>query len=240
MIDCAQYRRALLAEPDTADPALLAHRESCAECTQFTQRLGRFETRLAHAMRIDLAASAQGGAAPADNIVPLRATRAAPGRRWLALAASVVVAAAAAGVLWLAFPHQSLADAVVAHMAGEPQAWTSQGPVPAALLTEAIGDAHMRLRTQAGVVSYAASCEFRGHQVPHLVVQDASGPVTVMVLVHEAARSTLNFDEQGYRGVIRPVPGHGAIAVLSRNRALSGAEVDRIAAHVAAAIDWTP
>lgn len=238
MIECSQYRRALLAEPDSADPALIAHRESCVQCAQFTRGVVRFEARLAGALRLDVGATAPGGAA-ADNVVPLRAKRASPGRRWVALAASVLVAAGAAGLMWLAFPRASLADAVVAHMAGEPQAWTSEGPVPAALLREAIGDARMRLRSDAGVVSYAASCDFRGHQVPHLVVQDASGPVTVMVLVHESARSTVNFDEQGYRGVIRPVPGHGAIAVLTRNRALSGADVDRIAAHVQNAIDWT-
>ena len=38
----------------------------------------------------------------------------------------------------------------------------------------------------AGLVSYANSCVFRGHHVPHLVVQTEAGPVTVMVLVHES------------------------------------------------------
>jgi uncharacterized protein DUF3379 len=249
MIDCSQYRRVLLAEPHSADPELLAHRANCTQCAEFTERLGRFETRLASAMRLELTAAAPGAAAPvgsAENLVPLRAQGARvsgrPDRRrprLLALAASVLVAVGAAGVLWLALPRSSLADAVVAHMAGEPQAWLSHEAVPAASLSEAISDAHMKLRSDAGVVSYAASCEFRGFHVPHLVVQDASGPVTVMVLVHESARSTVNFDEQGYRGVIRAMPGHGAIAVLTRNQALSTAEVERIAARVQGAIDWT-
>ena len=65
----------------------------------------------------------------------------------------------------------------------------------------------LRLKPDAGVVSYASSCTFRGYKVPHLVVQTASGPVTVMVLVHEAVRHATQFDEQGYRGTIVPVPG---------------------------------
>ncbi len=238
MIECSEYRRALLAEPATADPAVLAHREACADCARFTERLGRFEARLESAVRLDVSAAAASPAAPGElpeNVVPLRAMR----PRWFALAASVLVAVSVAGILWLALPRPSLADAVVAHMAGEPQAWTSSGAVSTAALREAIGDAHMRLRADAGVVSYAASCEFRGFHVPHLVVQDASGPVTVMVLVHESARSTFSFDEQGYRGVIRSMPGHGAIAVLTRNQALSGADVERIAARVQGAIAWT-
>ncbi|HMD72818.1 MAG TPA: DUF3379 family protein [Steroidobacteraceae bacterium] len=242
MIDCSHYRRASLAEPQSADPELLAHRDQCAPCAEFTERLVRFEARLASAMRLELGAPAGG----AGKVVPLRAAAArVAGRRdrlrprWVALAASMLVAVGVAGLLWLAVPRSSLADAVVAHMAGEPQAWLSNEAVPASRLSEAIRDAHLTLRTDAGVVSYAASCEFRGFHVPHLVVQDASGPVTVMVLVHESARATVNFDEQGYRGVIRAVPGHGAIAVLTRNRALSGSDVERIAARVQDAIEWT-
>ncbi len=248
MIDCSQYRRATLAEPQSADPELLAHRDQCAQCAEFAERLARFEARLASAMSLELGAAAR-AAAPAggaENVVPLRAgaARTAARRdrlrpRWVALAASMLLAAGVAGLLWLAVPRSSLADAVVAHMAGEPQAWLSNEAVPATRLSEAIRDAHMTLRSDAGVVSYAASCEFRGFHVPHLVVQDTSGPVTVMVLVHESARATVNFDEQGYRGVIRAVPGHGAIAVLTRNRTLSGSDVERIAARVQDAIEWT-
>jgi len=238
-----------LAEPESADPEIRAHREKCPECAEYFERLGRFETRLASAIRLGVHAASTSEpvpAGPVDNVVPLQSApvRSAAARtvhrpRWLALAASVLVAAGVAAVLWLAVPRASLAGDVVAHMAGEPQAWLSDSAVPAARLSAAIADAHMRLLPDAGVVSYAASCEFRGHHVPHLVVQDTSGPVTVMVLVHESARSAVNFDEQGYRGVILPVPGHGAIAVLTRNKSLGTAAVDRIAARVVGAIDWT-
>jgi hypothetical protein len=51
--------------------------------------------------------------------------------------------------------------------------------------------------------------------VPHLVVQTAMGPITVMVLVHDSV-SKAPFDEEGYRGVIVPVPGHGSLAVLAQ------------------------
>ena len=76
-------------------------------------------------------------------------------------------------------------------------------------------DSRLRLSNGAGMVSYASSCAFRGHRVPHLVIQTESGPVTVMVLVHEGVRKPVRFDEQGYRGVIVPVAGHGSLAVLT-------------------------
>jgi hypothetical protein len=89
------------------------------------------------------------------------------------------------------------------------------------------------------MVSYASSCEFRGHHVPHLVIQTDSGPVTVMVLVHERVSKPVQFDEQGYRGVIVPVAGHGSIAVLTRGPDTDIKTVERIAAQVLASIVWS-
>jgi hypothetical protein len=105
------------------------------------------------------------------------------------------------------------------------------------------------LSQAAGIVSYANSCSFRGYVVPHLVIQTGSGPVTVMVLVHENVAKSVPFDEQGYRGVIVPVPGHGSLAVLTRapnkdshsigQQAIDQKAIDQIAARVEDSIVWT-
>ena len=158
---------------------------------------------------------------------------------WLALAASVMVALLV-GTLWLGAPHASLAADVVAHMAGEPEAWTrTDAAVPSADLAPVIAEARMRLRPDAGLVSYAQSCLFRGHHVPHLVVQTGMGPVTVMVLVHENVAAARTFDEGGYRGTIVPVPDHGSIAVLVKGEEGDLAQVESAAARVKDAIVWT-
>ncbi len=60
-----------------------------------------------------------------------------------------------------------------------------------------------------------------------------------MVLVHESVRHATQFDEQGYRGTIVPVPGHGSIAVLMRDSGIGAGEIERIAARVDDAIVWT-
>ncbi len=121
------------------------------------------------------------------------------------MAASFLIALVIAGALWVAAPHASLAADVVAHMAGEPDAWArTDVPVPAQDLAKVLDAAHVRLKPDAGMVSYAQSCLFRGHHVPHLVVQTEAGPVTVMVLAHESVSKPMPFDEEGYRGVILP------------------------------------
>jgi hypothetical protein len=225
-MDHARYRMLIGADPRSEDAQLREHRDSCPECSVYTEKLLRFETRLERALKVDI---------PARGVAKV-----ARPMRWLALAASVLLGAALAGAVWLALPERSLAAAVVAHMAGEPQAWAiTQAAVPEPELKAVLRDSNMRLTPESGLVSYASSCFFRGHDVPHLVVQSESGPVTVMVLVHEAVSKPQQFNEQGYRGTIMPVPGHGSLAVLMRDPNSNPAELERIAARVRDSIVWT-
>ena len=234
MIDCASYRRTMLADPHDADPQLREHVAGCADCARFTERLTRFEEKFARALRIDVpSAAGPGYRAPHKRFLGVN-------RAWLAMAATVLIVLSAVAGLWIAAPGRSLAADVVAHMAEEPQAWArSDVPVPAAALDQVLRAAHVRLRPGAGLVSYANSCEFRGHKVPHLVVQTDMGPVTVMVLPHESVDRTVPFDEEGYRGVIVPVPGHGSLAVLARGRSADMDAVRRVAASVQESVEWT-
>ena len=234
MMEHSQYRAAIMADPHNADAELRAHRETCAECRIFTEKLLKFESRLERALRVDIP--------PRADVLPFgrkRGGAATAPRRWMALAASVLLGAAIVGGVWLSLPQPSLAAAVVAHMAGEPEAWQRTEAVPQPELADVLKDSKLRLKPDAGIVSYASSCAFRGHRVPHLVVQTAKGPVTVMVLVHESARQVTPFDSEGYRGTIVPVPGHGSIAVLMRDSGISAAEIQRIAARVDESIVWT-
>jgi hypothetical protein len=247
----------MLADPHDPDPSLREHRESCHDCTVFGERLLRFESRLERALRVaapsevappfEDAAPQPDGVQPADKVVPMRAkspraSLRSPAYRksWFAMAASVLMALVVAGGLWLSAPGPSLAADVVTHMGGEPQAWRrTDVPVPSSQLDSVLRDSHLRLATGAGTVSYASSCEFRGHHVPHLVIQTESGPVTVMVLVHERSPGPVQFDEQGYRGVIVPVAGHGSLAVLTRGRAADIKTIEEIARRVLDSIVWT-
>ena len=235
MMEHTHYRAEILADPHSTDAELRAHRETCAECRAFTEQLLKFESRLERAMRVDVPTTA--------DVLPFarkRGNTAHAPRRWMALAASVLLGAAIIGGVWLALPQSSLAAAVVAHMAGEPEAWRRTDiAVPSPELADVLKDSKLRLKPDAGIVSYASSCMFRGHRVPHLVVQTASGPVTVMVLVHESVRGPTQFDDQGYRGTIVPVPGHGSIAVLMRDSGIGASEIERIAARVDDSIVWT-
>jgi hypothetical protein len=83
-------------------------------------------------------------------------------------------------------------------------------------------------------VSYAAPCQFRGHVVPHLVVQTERGPVAVMVLADESAQDKpARIDEEGFRGVVVQAP-RGALVVLGQD-----GDAESVAATALKALDYT-
>ena len=239
MIDCTEYRRRITAEPGlarTGSPEFLQHAAGCAECAAFTQRLLAFEDRLDRALKFDVPATVS-----KSNVVPLFARRRGvrSAKPWFAMAASILAGVGIAALLWLGTSQTSLASDVVKHMTHEPSAWTvTDKRVPGGDLAAVLKDAHVRLLPTMSSVSYAHSCRFRGHNVPHLVVQVDGGPVTVLVLAHENVSKAQRFDEQGYHGMIVPMPGHGSVAVITRGT--SAPDTERVVAGLVGSIEWTP
>ena len=224
-MNCLDARRALGAEPGRRTAELAEHLSACADCTRHAEELARFEVLLERALAVPVPV-------PGSTL----STRGPRRLRVYALAASGVLAALLMAALWSVYPREVLATALVGHLAHEPGAWGGGDvPVPASQLAYVLGRSHVRLAPGSALVSYAHSCWFRGWYVPHLVVQAAHGLVTVIVLRHERVDRPITIDEGGYRGVIVPSAGRGAVALLARDSAPAG-DVEEVVARVAAAV----
>lgn len=214
-MNCEEARFAVAADPSSNTPGLAEHLSACASCAAYAHDMRTLDIGLHRAMssvpvpRITLPSGPDSVASK-----PVRGLFMRP----LALAAGLAAVAVLAGVLWVGVPRQSLASAVVGHMAHEPEAWTQTGSLQSAAVAEVLAQSGVTLRTAVTDVSYASSCWFRGRHVPHLVVQTSQGPVTVMVLPRESIASHTAFSEDGYRGVLVPA-GRGSVAVLARDAA---------------------
>lgn len=224
---CSDARFALAADPSNMDPQLAEHLDSCEPCAAYARDMLALDRRLLDAMTVPV---------PAIDLPsgPYIAASAPPRRhvtRRLALAASIAGVAVLAGMLWIGVPRPSLASAVVAHMAHEPEAWTSTDWMPEAAVRQVLSRSGVSLQAGMPGISYAHSCWFRGRHVPHLVVQTPDGPVTIMVLPREDVAGRVAFDEGGYRGVLVPAK-RGSIAVLARDVA----DLDAVVARALAAI----
>jgi len=216
---CEEARRQIGGDPGCASPALREHLNGCAACTRFAEETQRLEQQLRRAL------------CEAEASRRARAAFSMTTRRW-ALAASLVIAAGVAALIFGLRPSASLAAEVVEHVKGEPASWSSAQPAPAATVATILHNAGVSLSDPTRVV-YARSCMFRGHEVPHLVVRTPHGPYTVMILRHEHIGHTQRFNEGGFSGMLIPAAG-GTLAVLT----LDGSHLNEVAAQVSRGVHW--
>lgn len=219
---CDEARLLVGAEPTFSGSGLEEHLQTCAACSQFRAEMRTLDANIRRALE-----------------QPPQVRRAhrqpAPWRQW-ALAASVVFAMFAVVALWVLRPTDSLAREVVAHVQAEPESWLATRDVNAQSIGKALQASGVELNLTSDKVTYAQSCWFRGHYVPHLVVQTAQGPATVMILRHEQVSGRRTFREAGMSGVIVP-DGGGSIAVLSKGNA---GDLDAIARQMQRDVRWLP
>jgi hypothetical protein len=223
-VNCEQARLLIGADPRSSAAQLAAHLGVCPACTQLREEMLAFETRIERALQ-----------QPPD-LARVRSRRQLPQWREWALAASVLVGLAAVLGLWLLRPSDTLAHDIVAHVQHEPDSWLSAHEVNAQGIGDALHGAGVALDLTSDKITYAQSCWFHGHYVPHLVVQTAQGPATVLILRHEQVPGARSFHEAGLNGVIVPAAaGRGSIAVLAH-----GAGVEAVAHQMQQDVRWLP
>ncbi len=220
---CDEARLLIGADPGATTPELEEHLATCAACARFREEMRALDAEIRRALE-----------RPPDTVRPRSGRPSRTWRQW-ALAASVVLASFAVLAVWLLRPSDTLAREVVAHVQAEPESWLATQHVSAQDIGQALRGAGVALDVTSDRVMYAQSCWFRGHYVPHLVIQTARGPATVLILRHEQVRARRSFHEAGMTGLIIPAE-HGSIAVLTRG---AGDPAD-IAGHMQDEVHWLP
>jgi hypothetical protein len=221
-VNCLEFRRALGADPTHASAESLAHRAACAACEKYAQDMLLLNGLIKRALEIPVP-KASAFVAPQ------------PARQWYAMAASVLLMFGIIGAIaWFAYPRESLAREVVAHMRNElPSMTVTDRRVADNLLDGVLRAQGMRLARPMDDVSYLQSCAFRGGIVPHLVVQTERGPVTVLLLPKERIPAIQQFSDGPYRGMLVPLE-HGGLAVISQDASV----LETVTTKVRASIAW--
>lgn len=234
-MNCLEFRRLVGAEPARESDELLAHRSTCQACSDYARQMQALDARLRRALLVSVPQAVMDISVdrPASDR-PARRAGGAGARRWLALAASILITAGLGFGIWLSFPTATLATAVVDHMQHESHSMVTTAERIAPFDLESVLRASgVRMAHPISSVSYARSCRFRGDLVPHLVVQTDGGPVTVMLLRNEHVAGPVDFEDQGYAGTFVP-SGKGSIAVLGA----PGVGIAQVADRVERAVEW--
>jgi hypothetical protein len=234
-MNCEQSRTIIGAEPNSTNPELLAHLEQCPECARYREEMQAMDRLIYRALAVDVAAPSS--IAELEQAKEKRIAAANNKSRFWRMAASVLITASLVAVtsVWLLTPRESLAAESIDHVLHEQESLVQTNETVDPLRVEKIlAASRIRLKPSATRVTYAMSCEFRGHDIPHLVVQSEQGPVTVLLMAHATPQDLEEIDEHGFQGVILPAP-RGVIVVLGK-----GGPVDAVADAVLDALEYSP
>lgn len=224
------------ATPGEVAPLLAEHLAQCPECTLFQQQMLRMDQDLAQLFSAPLPPRADIRVLALPVRPRVRPKPATGFRSFLALAASILLSVGLGALFWALRPQPSLAAGVLGHVALESGSWSETAPVTSAASGQVLAGAGVELDPADPSITYARTCLFNGHWVPHLVVRTAAGPVTVMVLRQEHVAARQSFRQNGYSGELVPDPAGGTLAVIAQGEP----DMDDVMRALGPHLHWTP
>lgn len=211
-MNCLEFRRLRLAEPNTRNDDADAHVAQCATCRRFHDEIHDMDGLLKQAFSVPVP---DGLAAKVLLNHSLQGKKRGPVRwHWLSLAATFIVAISL--VLVQTEPASALAKNVLAHVIEEQakvQMMLDDVTDPELATVLASVDHHWAASAGVGRFRYARTCIVNGQLAAHLVMEDGGERISVMLIPHiNAARETADLD--GHRVYLEPIPG-GALALVA-------------------------
>jgi hypothetical protein len=234
-MNCDDYQQALAATPDFEDES--GHVQGCAECQAFNHEMLALDGRIRAAMELSVPPLRMPELPDLDveNVVSLPARRRLLTPSWFAIAATVALAAfIGIRTLGPAAPQQSLESQVLAHVDHEPTALLpSNTPVDDDKLQRVVPRNIATMNHDAGLITFAATCPINGNEIPHLVLQGKTGPITILLLPDEKIDESKILEGDNVHGVIVPV-GDGSVAIIgTRDESL-----DEVQQNVVNSVAW--
>lgn len=217
-MNCLEFRRAILADPHRLGAEAAEHAGQCAGCKEFLARALDEEALLARTLRV---------AAP-EGLQARIVERAAAARsrmRWLALAASVVVAVAiglAAG--WTRNDELALAgiDFVVLE---EAQSIADATPTDWNALVRVARDMGVSLPEQLGEMHYVCLYPFSAGPAHHLLVKTPLGKVTLLLIPDRALAARAAAAAYGLNAAVLPAAKGTIVIIGDSARSVERAEM---------------
>ena len=217
-MNCLDFRRACLAEPEGQDREFRVHAETCRACGAFLGEQQQFEGRLRRVLAVE---------PPAGLAARVMLKQSFASRRWaprLAVAATVLLTLVATSASYLWTRPLSFEAEVLAHIHAEPEALAMHGPVAADKLAAVLRVLGVQLNDMPGEVRYASVCDIRRRLGAHLVLAGAHGPITVLLMPEAHMPQRITIGDAGLEGAVVPVDGGSLAIVGNRGEPLDALE----------------
>jgi Protein of unknown function (DUF3379) len=219
-VNCLEFRRTCLSDPNTETADYAAHRSECGECARFARTIQSVDVKLREAIEVPV---------PGDLVTRIKMRQLIDDeqhrrrvRPWqYALAASIMAGVMISAILgYRVYTTRQyvtgLEQAVLQHIKEEPQFLvTGPAPVPAARFQQVVAAFGGEVVRSVGSVEHAEICALRHNSEPiaHTVIKGEHGSVTVIYRHGNRVRDEVTFNEGHYHGMLIPA-GHGNLAVV--------------------------
>lgn len=235
-MNCEDYRVALTADPEFKEDS--GHVHACADCQAYSSEILALNEDIAAAMEITVPDLQLPTLAEidAENVVTLPQRRGLSKPTWLALAATVLLAAVVGiRMTGVGDSYGALEEQVLAHLDHEPAAVAAHNTrVSDGRLARAVPRNIATMNHDLGLITYAQSCIINGRTVPHLVIQGERGPITILLMPEETVSEAKTLEGKNIRGIILPV-GNGSIAIIGHR----DEQLERVKQNVLKSVTWS-
>ncbi|MGI9220442.1 MAG: DUF3379 family protein, partial [Woeseiaceae bacterium] len=211
-MNCDDYKQAIGADPKFDGGA--QHVAECESCQAYRREMLALDQTISRALAIDVPDLQMPELEEVDTekVVSLESRRKMMTPVWFAAAATVLVAAFVGFQLGGGSGYDTLAEEVLAHVDHTPAALIpTDRKISDDKLQRVVPATIADLDHSAGLITFAETCPIAGNDVPHLVIQGKTGPITIMLLPNEKISEAISLNDEDSHGVILPV-GDGSIA----------------------------
>jgi len=227
MMKCLEFKRLVLADPNSDDVAYLVHRSECTDCRDYQQSVRKMDADLANSLNVEM---------PSDLVARLQlnqaldsagdvSTRLAATRKY-AIAASIVAVLFVAGFLLsnqvvlkdqIDEDYQSLLAGVVQHMNERPvtPVWDEARANTTITKLLASYDPALKFKNMENL-QFGRICPLGEYRGLHATLETENGQITFAYIKGELVGDILDASYAGYITRVKPIRG-GTLIIFSRN-----------------------
>ena len=235
-MNCSEFQTILARDPACTEAAFLQHVSDCAGCREQYDRAREFEALLLDAIQVDAPDEMAGRVLRA--VEKGEGPRRSVGNPGLTVAVGIVLLLVVTG--WMGFQWgggaayaEKLPQVVAQHIAKEQRHLRDNRLLDQTSVTPLFSRFGAVMHGNIGEVVFAEACWIRYRHGMHLILREASGPVTLMFMPGEDAAHEQDLAWQKSSGLIIPTD-YGSLAIV----AASLEQVDQIRRRIDAALMW--
>ena len=186
-MNCLEFRRRCLTEPNYEGRAFLLHESECGDCARFAVQTRALETYLVDAMRVNVPE----GLAERVKLTHRVQNSGWKKRRVIALAASILVTLGLmGGFFFMTSMSTPLHAAVTKHIENEWESLVQKEDMDGQTIASTVSTIGGVIRDDQGSIKYASLCDFSEYGAVHLVITGSKGPVLALLLKEKYVSKT--------------------------------------------------